>query len=262
MPVPLDQDAKIQVVMERLRKRLLQKAKLTETIKKRDPHLYFCSCLGDAITKWATIDADLFTLFRFALNARNDVKAALLYYRANQISDHFLMVDMLIRLDLNKKPLRRWNELEREFNRLSPFRNRLAHDPLNAVVRLHRPIKLTEEEAAERARTRLRPPTPSAPDEKPGTYYELNIADTKLLRSLHKPVPPPIRTGDIERHLSDLWNFQVKIAEFMKTLPKRAVERALRPLAIPPRLGHQSDRKGAHTHGPPKPERRRRSSPP
>jgi hypothetical protein len=93
---------------EALRKSLLEMAKKRSQwhaeVKKTDPHMYFCYCIGWAINKWADIDRDIFSLFRFALNARNDVKAARLYYKSQNISDRFQMLDSLILILIIRHP--------------------------------------------------------------------------------------------------------------------------------------------------------------
>lgn len=195
-------------------KSIQENKELRERVKKTDPNMYFCYCIGWAITKWAAIDQDIFHLFCFALNIKNAVKAARLYYRVQNISDRFQMVDALMELDLNKKQLLAWTAIRKEFNRLSAFRNRLAHDPINAVITLgERDEGVTRE------------------------YQELNIANTKLLRTLQKPKPPPVRLSDIEQHSRDLVDFQfIKLIKFFQLFPKQVQKRLLRPPSIPPRL--------------------------
>src|SRR5207237_4975982 len=92
---------------------------------------------------------------------------------------------------------------------------------------------------------------PPPPAHSGKTYYELNIAETKLLRALHKPVPPTIRIEDIEKHSYDLFQLQIKMALFLDALPRRAVQRALKPLSAPspPKAppGSATKKKKSHT---------------
>jgi hypothetical protein len=223
---------------EALRKGLIEssqeRSRWHAEVKKKDPFMYFCYCVGWAIQKWATIDHDIFSLFRFALNARNDVKAARLYYRSQAISDRFQMVDTLMQLDLNKKQLRAWSDFQQEFNRLSAFRNRLVHDPVNAVIRFGDTGEIVEE------------------------FNEINIEKAKLLRALNKPKPAPIRLKDIQEHSHDLVKLQFKIVAFILLLPKRAQKRLQVPPSIPSRLKSQQSQETARKRAPKTRRRRRR----
>jgi hypothetical protein len=100
-----------------------------EKIKKE-----FFAALGYAINRWAYIERDLFEIFRVLLNTRSDAKAAYLFYKSKTISDHFTMTNVIVKLSINTARLRKWNKIEKAFNALIPFRNRLAHDPSTRIV--------------------------------------------------------------------------------------------------------------------------------
>jgi hypothetical protein len=205
-------------------------------------YVNFFFYLGYAINRWAHVDAILFRLFRFALKTQSDTNAAVIYYRYKSLSERFTLVDVLMKIALAVRLQQTWKKIKAESDRLTPTRNRLAHDPATGVTTLHGFTGTGT------------PPKPLPPNPEP--WWELRIEETKLLQRWSSTPPPAIKIGDLHAHVRDVMMLERAMTQFLQKLPKRA-RRPLQVSASPkPPLGSaptkKSRRNGAKRLRPPR----------
>jgi hypothetical protein len=165
--------------------------------------------VGFAIHQWAMMDRDVFTLFSVALGAKENRKAAIIYYRLSQISDHLNLTDELMRASLSGDHAKKWKEIVKRCNALLQFRNRLAHDPAHAVVTLQGTTSAEE-----------------VPGPPPTHQYLLGMERAKLLRKIGKDAPPHITIQQIKEHSREVGRLKIEMALFLSRLPKGMLRRA------------------------------------
>ena len=165
----------------------------------------FFANIGYAITRWAHVDQHLFDFCHFALNT-SERKAALVFYRSPNLSEHLVLTDILMRESLRKKPLEEWTTIKAAIDRLLPFRNQLAHDPplQHAMI------------------TASLPGTPESEKVPIQQWWELRTADIKVH---HKKAPPKAAdVAAISGHTAEVVGLLAQMRKLKASLPKRPLK--------------------------------------
>ncbi len=98
-------------------------------------HSEFMFYLGICISSWSTIDAWLFRIFKKCIGGTNR-RAAFLFYKSPQISDHIRLVDIVVDDLINQQKVnpkefaREWKCTCKSLKCLIEFRNHIAHNPI------------------------------------------------------------------------------------------------------------------------------------
>lgn len=101
----------------------------------------FHMLIGYCIAEWASIDDQLFRIFRHCTGAKEE-QAAIIYYKTPGLNVRLTMVDEIVRSVLPKNPkqtgghdhpnMKRWKEIFCKCNKLFATRRRIAHQPVRA----------------------------------------------------------------------------------------------------------------------------------
>jgi hypothetical protein len=162
----------------------------------------FFSAVGYAITQWAYIDSALFDFCNFSL-ATGKEKAAVVFYRSPNISDHLALVDKLMGLSLASGPTqKRWKKIAELIRDLLPFRNELAHNP---------PVQTISATVFLGASPDVQPP--------PRHGWLITTESTKLLAKQKKPIRAEI--NQVIDHIQAVEALRKEINALKVILPKR-----------------------------------------
>lgn len=169
-----------------------------------DPRIAFFFHLGFAINQWAAVERELFHIFRFILGNAHVTTAAYLFYNKHQtISARFGLVSPLVEALLTKQHNIRWDAIRTRFDKESPFRNRLAHDPSTQII---------SSVGSASSETVLEVPPP---------FWEIHLEPLKL-RSPKKPKNrQPISVAQIVEHINEVAELKGALCDFRQKLPKR-----------------------------------------
>jgi hypothetical protein len=160
------------------------------------------------------VDSALFKFCKFAL-ATDKYKTAVVFYRSPNLKDHLILVDLLMRLSLSDRHLKKWNEIYDLANEHLPFRNELAHNPPTQVIHI----------------TAVLGGEPKFPVPPPQDWWEIKTDEKKLLNKPRKPLQA--KREEVVAHINAIDVLLKKMWNLDKTLPKRP-RRSFRPKPLPP----------------------------
>lgn len=107
--------------------------------------------IGRCITEWAGIEETIFDVCCIALATKTPL-AAIVFYRSPTIETRLVLTNDLLKFWFPKAPgghehqlLQQWDSLQKKIRELTPYRNLMAHHPID-VIRRSDFDELSEEE--------------------------------------------------------------------------------------------------------------------
>jgi hypothetical protein len=192
-----------------------------------DPADKFYAQYGRCINQWAFIEEKYFIFFAFALRAPTK-SAAMVFYQWKDFYTPAKLTNDLMEQRLDKFPyrghLRAWKSIAKAVDRLRPFRNELAHQPIRHLRRLRisagKSKPLSEEEKKKLGL---------------GPFQEVYRSPLAILGGrkpkLFNSTLSTIRLEHLEDHLRQVAELRKTIDEFSEALDRTIQEQSHRILS-------------------------------
>lgn len=169
---------------------------------KLQPKEKFFALIGECVSRWAHVDRYLFEFCSYALKADKNM-TAVVFYRSPSIGEHLGLATSLMRLALQEDAFRkRWTALSRDIGNLLPFRNEIAHNPVQSVSNYKLQISETRDKFVLAFSNH---------------YWELTTEPNKLLKS-GKKKPQRIRQVDLVEHHTQLRKIEADASSLLRDL--------------------------------------------
>ncbi|MEH2532183.1 hypothetical protein V1277_001435 [Bradyrhizobium sp. AZCC 1588] len=189
-----------------------------------DPADKFYAQYGRCINEWALIEERYFNFFAFALRAPTK-NAAIVFYEWKDFATPARLTNKLMEKRLRKFPytehLKVWQDIAKRVDRLRPFRNELAHQPIRHWRRIRLSIgkskPLTEEEKKKAGL---------------GPFQEVYRSPSAIMGGrkpkLFNSTLSTIRIDHLDDHLKQTKELRVTIDEFGQALDQTIQEQSRR----------------------------------
>jgi hypothetical protein len=190
----------------------------------------FHMMMGYCIAEWASVDDELFRIFRSCVGPYN--QCAIIYYRMPGLNARLNCTDELVQSVLPEQVpksgghphphVTRWKEIKNRFSNLLSIRRRIAHHPITIRMSAGRRINLR---SANKDAMRKYPAIPDS-------WFEIYVSQQEALRG-GKDIPS-LNVDDLQKHLFETVKLRDDLRRFFyEALTNPPVKRA--PPSTPPR---------------------------